>query len=75
MSDTVGPMILLQVGISDGGMCTHDIFEGIGGEETIPRKELFPLLKLLEKVGKLERGSGIDSRGKLGFKWSIPIDD
>ena len=65
-------MILLKVGLSDDGLCTHDLFLGIGGEDIIERKKLFPLLKKLQKMGKLEKGSGTDSRGKLAFKWSIP---
>ncbi len=58
----------------DEGSCTHDIFEGIGGVETIPRKKLYPLLKLMRHNNMLVRGMGTDSRGKLAFKWSINSD-
>ena len=67
---TVPQSIMLVLTLHDEGLCTHDIFLQIGGEEAIPRKKLFPLLKTLQKTGKLKRGHGIDSRGKLGFKWS-----
>lgn len=68
MSD-VPQMIFMSLSMSENGMCTHDLFESIGGETTIPRKKLFPLLKLLVKQDRLVKGSGVDSRGKLGFKW------
>ena len=63
--------IILAVSMEEDGICTHDLFNSIGGEDVIPRKELYPLLKVMEKVGKLRRGHGKDSRGKLGFKWSL----
>lgn len=70
MSD-IPQMISMSLSMSEDGMCTHDLFESIGGEPTIPRRKLFPLLKLMTRNGILTKGSGTDSRGKLGFKWSL----
>lgn len=70
MSD-VSQLINMSLAMSEDGLCTHDIFTSIGGESTIPRKDLYPLLKLMVRNNILTKGSGRDSRGKLGFKWAL----
>ena len=70
MSD-ISQMISVSLSMSPDGMCTHDIFEAIGGEDTIPRKKLYPLLKLMVRNDILLKSHGTDSRGKLGFKWTL----
>lgn len=79
MSSDISRLIIAQITLADkalmgDGLCTHDIFEGIGGEETIPRKKLYPLLKLMRNNSMLLKGMGTDSRGKLAFKWSVSSD-
>ena len=77
MSKELTQLILTNIALNDkallgDGMPTHDLFEAIGGEETIPRKNLYGLLKLMVHNNMLTRGMGKDSRGKLAFTWAIP---
>lgn len=64
--------VLLVVSMHDG-INTHDLYVEVGGMNSgIKRNDFYPILKKLVKDGKLKRGTGEDSRGKFGFKWSIP---
>lgn len=65
-------LVLTEVALSDDGVCTHDLFTNIGGEETIPRKKLYSVLKTMAKTETLVKKSGTDSRGLLAFKWVLP---
>lgn len=76
MSLDLSQLILTNIALADkallgDGMPTHDLFEAIGGEAALPRKDFYLLLKSMAHNNMLVRGMGKDSRGKLAFTWAI----